>query len=89
MICLNQDMQDVGMYRIALVAMRGGPWRTSIFVLVSVMTLAHGCVTTITPNVPDEGAKGIGAQQGYHVSGVPGESQLTRVRIRWRCRCGR
>ena len=61
--CLNQDVQDVGMYRIA--------W---LIIVLAAMALAYGCVTTTAPDVPEAERRASELNKSLMCPVCPGES---------------
>ena len=67
MDCLNQDMQDVRIYRIV---------RTGVFAfaLIVVMALTYGCVTTASPDIPEAERRASALNKAIMCPVCPGES---------------
>ena len=72
--CLNQDMQDVGMYRIEQDVKRYVRWGVLPLALITAMALAHGCVTTTAPGVPEAERRASELNKSLMCPVCPGES---------------
>lgn len=62
------------MYRIAWIANRGSSWRVWPFVVIVAMVLAHGCVTTTSPGVPEAERRASALNKSIMCPVCPGES---------------
>ena len=72
--CLNQDAQDVGMYRIKQDVKRYVRWGVLPLALIAAMALAHGCVTTTAPGVPEAERRASELNKSLMCPVCPGES---------------
>ncbi|MXX53954.1 MAG: cytochrome c-type biogenesis protein CcmH [Dehalococcoidia bacterium] len=72
--CLNQDMQDVGMYRIEQDVKRYVRWGVLPLALITAMALAHGCATTTAPGVPEAERRASELNKSLMCPVCPGES---------------
>ncbi len=72
--CLNQDVQDMGMYRIEQDVKRYVRWGVLPLALITAMALAHGCVTTTAPGVPEAERRASELNKSLMCPVCPGES---------------
>ena len=72
--CLNQDMQDVGMYRIARTVDRIAFRRVTLLALIGVVALSLGCVTTTSSGVPEAERRASELNKSLMCPVCPGES---------------
>ncbi len=74
MDCLNQDMQDVGMYRIARTVDRIAFRRAMLLALIGIVALSLGCVTTTSSGVPEAERRASELNKSLMCPVCPGES---------------